>query len=270
MRKFWLNKLSTKQAVLGSIILLLALDLSQSLYHQSQKLTHLQKIYEKKDKTIKLEQEKIKAKSSEVINFEYSPMKEAKNPESGEASSVSYLPLLSDITPVLDGMYIFKSINYFLFGLTCKTCQGSWRTQYFPEHANNKDVSQGLFEGQSSEFPNVKTPETFANWLNQQPLEQKDVKLTFWGLGSCSDIANNSGLGFYGSAPSNSYVCKSGYVKIEDPIGTKKCYLAHVPWTGAYDTSFGTPAVQYGENQNGSHFWRYNLGQCKEVKGWFQ
>lgn len=127
-----------------------------------------------------------------------------------------------------------------------------------------------LIKGQSSEFPNVKTPETFANWLNQQPLETKDVKLTFWGLGSCSDNANDSGLGFYGSAPSNSYVCKSGYVKIEDPIGTKKCYLAHVPWTGAYDTSFGTPAVQYGENQNGSNFWRYNLGQCKEVKGWFQ
>jgi len=239
--------------VLGSIILLLALDLSQSLYN-------LHKVTVEKDKALQLSKKKAITKK-----FDY-PLAEApkKSPLDGFDFYTNYL-----VTPAIAGMHIFKPINYFLFGLTCKTCQGSWRAQYFPDNAN-KDVSHGLFEGQSSEFPNVKTPETFANWLNQQPLETKDVKLTFWGLGSCSDNANDSGLGFYGSAPSNSYVCKSGYVKIEDPIGTKKCYLAHVPWTGAYDTSFGTPAVQYGENQNGSHFWRYNLGQCKEVKGWFQ
>jgi hypothetical protein len=112
MRKFWLNKLRTKQAVLGSIALLLALDLSQALHHSNKIYNEEQEAYTKLVQQIRIEN---------------------KTRTIGSRLPISEGPEKS-IGVVLSRMYFFKPINYFLFGLSCKTCQGSWMAKYFPAY----------------------------------------------------------------------------------------------------------------------------------------
>jgi len=118
MKDFWIAYLSKKQKVLGSIAILLLLDLSQSLYN----LYKVSVEIEKANQIYRLQAPNKKVKlSSQVMASEEQPK-----------SSFTWLSF--NVSTTITGMYFFKPLNYFLFGLSCKTCQGSWIAKYFPAY----------------------------------------------------------------------------------------------------------------------------------------